>query len=314
MTAGDRSDPDMAACYRDLFVNRGAYTLQSRSPGVTGKHYYHRPDGKQSLSLETICQHLDGFVTIGLYAIDPRTQRSKWLAVDGDYRTAVPDLVKLRIAMREDGLDPALEHSRRGAHLWVFGGEPLPARHWRLYILNLAERLGVPVKCGEAEGIEVFPRHDELSLDKFGNAIRGPLGIHRATRRRYWFYDAPKTLAAQLDYVARRSRVSALALEQLIAGLKMPEQFKPKPDIVLPPYDPNRREFRILDHVRGRLKREGRDFRTRCPSCALRGEDKSGHRLAILIADPRVYRCWGGCKKEEIRAALGCPIRQRKAG
>jgi hypothetical protein len=312
MKKGGHSNATMAACYRGLLVNRGAYTVQSCSPDPTGKYYYHRPEGRQCLSLRAIQQHLDGVLTIGLYAIDPRTQTSKWLALDADYSGALIDLIKVRLAMKQDGLDPALEHSRRGAHLWVFGASPLPARHWRIYVINLAERLGIPIKCGKTEGIEIFPRHDELALDKFGNAIRGPLGVHRATARRYWFYDAPKNIGAQLDYLANRSRVSASALGQLISGLKMPEKFAPKPDIVLPPYDPNRPGFRILDYIRGRLKREGRDFRTRCPSCALKGDDKRGHRLAILIADPRIYHCWGGCKKDEIRAALGCPVRHRK--
>jgi len=28
-----------------------------------------------------------------------------------------------------------------------------------------------------AEGIEIFPKHDELRKGEFGNAIRGPLGF-----------------------------------------------------------------------------------------------------------------------------------------
>lgn len=314
MKTGGDCNVAMAPRYRALLVNRGAYTVQSRLPDSTGKHYYHRPDGRQCLTLNVIQKHLDGLLTIGLYAIDPRTQTSKWLALDADYSCALTDLMKIRLAMRQDGLDPALEHSRRGAHLWVFGAEPLPARNWRVYVINLAERMGVPIKFGQQEGIEIFPRHDELSPEKFGNAIRGPLGVHRATGRRYWFYDAPKNVAAQLDYLSNRNRVTCLLLQKLIAGLTVPEKFAPKPEIILRPHDPSRPGFRILDYVRGTLKREGRDFRTRCPSCALKGEDKRGHRLAILIADPRVYHCWGGCRKEEIRAALGCPIRQNKVG
>jgi len=44
-------------------------------------------------------------------------------------------------------------------------------------------------------------------------------------------------------------------------------------------------------------------------SCARQGRDKTGDNLAICIADPRKYKCWAGCGKEEIRAALGYPIR-----
>jgi len=58
----------------------------------------------------------------------------------------------------------------------------------------------VPVKggAGLAEGIELFPRQDALAPDEFGNAIRGPLGIHRAAGKRYWFYGADYKVEAQL--------------------------------------------------------------------------------------------------------------------
>jgi len=312
MKEGDNATLQMAATYRDLFVNRGAYTVQSHRPDVKGKYQYFRPKGQQCLSLEVLRQHLDGLETIALYAIDPRTQTSKWLAMDADYPSAIKDLLMLRRTMKDDGLEPALEHSRRGGHLWVFGAEPLPARNWRLYCVNLALRLGIPINQGKTEGIEIFPRQDELGQDEFGNGIRGPLGVHRATRRRYWFYDAHKTVTAQLGYLASLDKVTPSALGRLIAGLELPEQFRPKPEVVLPPPSPTRREFRILEHINTRLTRQGKDYRTRCPSCAKRGEDKHGKHLAILIADSRTYRCWSGCTKEEIRAAVGCPIQQRR--
>ena len=43
------------------------------------------------------------------------------------------------------------------------------------------------------------------------------------------------------------------------------------------------------------------------------GHDRSGDNLAIQVKDPRFYKCWSGCTKEEIRAALGQPIRKRAA-
>lgn len=164
MKEGGAANLKMAASYRDLLVNRGAYTVQSYVPDAGGKYYYYRPRDQRRLTLETIRDHLNGLITVGLYAIDPRSQCSKWLAVDADYATALNDLLKLRYAMKEDGLEPALEQSRRGAHLWVFGAEPLPARCWRLYIHNLALKIGVPVKKDKTEGIEIFPRQDELGL------------------------------------------------------------------------------------------------------------------------------------------------------
>ncbi len=304
-----------AARYFKLFVNRLAYTVQSARPNEKGKHYYYRPKDNRRLSLETIREHLNGQLTLGLYALNPKTQRSKWVAIDADYENALDDLLKLQWELRQDGVDAALEKSRRGGHLWIFAAKPLLARHCRIYIYNLARRLRVPVKggAGLAEGIEVFPRQDELGPDEFGNGIRGPLGIHRAVGRRYWFYGADYKIDAQLDYLERLRKITEGEMTAFVDGLEMPEEFRPRPTVVLPPYDPTRREFRILDYVRSARRRSG-DYRARCPSCAEQGRDRSGDDLAISVADPRKYRCWAGCTKEMIRAALGQPIRVRKAG
>src|SRR5947209_15142716 len=207
---------ETVARYFELFVNRGAYTFQSSDPDSrTGHCYYYRPKGRLSLSPETVRKHLEGQITIGLYAINPATQRCKWVAIDADYPDALEDLLKLQWELRQDGVEAALEKSRRGGHLWIFAAEPLLARDCRLYIHSLAQRLKVPVKgtrqdqistseCAAlAEGIEVFPRQDEVHADEFGNAIRGPLGIHRGAGKRFWFYGADYRLDAQISYLAR---------------------------------------------------------------------------------------------------------------
>ena len=64
--------------YWQLFVNRRAYTVQSMRPHPeTGRHYYFRPtkegtDIPPMLTEETIRQHLEGKITVGLYAINPQ--------------------------------------------------------------------------------------------------------------------------------------------------------------------------------------------------------------------------------------------------
>jgi len=304
---------EMAGRYFDLFVNRLAYTMQSHKPNGNGKHYYYRPRNDRRLSLETVREHLNGQLTIGIYALNPRTQRSKWVAIDADYENALDDLLKLQWELRQDGVEAALEKSRRGAHLWIFADKPLLARHCRIYIYNLALRLKVPVKGGSglAEGIEIFPRQDQLEPHEFGNALRGPLGVHRATVKRYWFYGADYHLEAQLSYLERLRKITEPEMVRFITGLEMPEEFRRKPKMELPPYDPTRREFRILDHVRPTCKRSA-NYWTQCPSCAEQGRDQGADNLAISVADPRKYKCWAGCTKEMIRAALGHPIRIRR--
>jgi hypothetical protein len=316
---------ETVARYFELFVNRGAYTVQSSTPDSdTRRCHYYRPKGRLSLSRETVRRHLEGQVTIGLYAINPATQRCKWVAIDADYPDALEDLLKLQWELRQDGVDAALEKSRRGGHLWVFAAQPLLARDCRLYIHSLARRLKVPVKGARpdqtsvvarstlADGIEVFPKQDEVHADEFGNAIRGPLGIHRGVGKRFWFYGADYTLSAQMSYLTRVRRITEDEMHQFVAGIEIPSEPEPTRKQFARSATltgNNRKEFSILEHITGKKRKTGRNYFTRCPSCARQGRDKTGDNLAICIADPRKYKCWAGCGKEEIRAALGYPIR-----
>jgi hypothetical protein len=72
-----------------------------RAHPETGRHYYFRPSKKGTdiplmLTDETISQHLEGKITVGLYAINPSTQRCKWVAIDADYKNSMDDLLKLQ--------------------------------------------------------------------------------------------------------------------------------------------------------------------------------------------------------------------------
>ena len=129
--------------------------------------------------------------------------------MDGDYKESLKHLCELQWELQQQKVEAALEQSRRGAHLWIFGEQPLLARQCRLLISGLAEKLGIPVKgVGTAEGIEIFPKHDELKDGDFGNAIRGPLGIHRAISARFWFYGADYSLDNQLAFLKRVTKLS----------------------------------------------------------------------------------------------------------
>jgi hypothetical protein len=55
--------------------------------------------------------------------------------------------------------------SKRGGHLWILLERPLLAKDCRIYIHDLASRLGVPVKgSGLEDGIEIFPGHNDCVL------------------------------------------------------------------------------------------------------------------------------------------------------
>jgi hypothetical protein len=302
--------------YLRLFVNRRAYTLQSnRLHPESTSHYDYRPKDKRtgqglSLTLDTIRRHLEDEITISLYAINPVTQCSKWVAIDADYENSLADLRKLRLYLNQDGVESALENSRRGGHLWIFMADPLPARDVRIYVCGGALRLGISIKTGRQEGIEIFPKHDELKPGRYGNAIRGPLGIHRGAGQRFWFDGIDEDIEKQLCFLNSLPKMTREQLARLIAG-------KPIPPQLMPP-EPNAEpviwghtggpEFRILDHIGTKLRTVGQNNITRCPSCAEEGHDHRGDNLSISIEDPRKYICWAGCTKEMIRAAVGCPL------
>lgn len=303
--------------YWRLFVNRRAYVLQSPRPHPeSGRHYYFRPKGRKdgepmSLTDAIIRQHLEGRITIGLYAINPATQRCRWIAVDGDYKDSIKHLCELQWELQRQEIESALEMSRRGAHLWVLAEQPLLARDCRLLMAHVAEKLGIPVKgAGTADGIEIFPKHDELKEGDFGNAIRGPLGIHRAIGARYWFYGADYNLDKQLAYLRRVRKLSEDHLRSLVEkiGRRIDPGEKPATPERRWRYPQVRGQFHILDHVEVRRK-AGRNWVTRCPSCAAAGRDTSGDNLAISVEEPQKYICWAGCTSQMIRAALGVPVR-----
>jgi hypothetical protein len=315
----------MAETFCRLFVNRRAYTLQSTRPHPeSGRHYYYRPKARgggapPALSLETVRRHLAGEITLGVYAINPTTQRSKWVAIDADYKRAIDDLLRLQYELRQDGVEPALEKSNRGAHLWIYFAKPALARHCRTYIYHTALRLGLPIKgAGLPEGIEIFPRQDEVGPGEFGNAIRAPLGVHRGAReshgKRFWFYGADYTLEDQLAYLCRIRKVTEAELQRFVAGKTIPEEFAQhakRPDAPKRYFTSPANEFRILDYVQVR-RQCGRNWVARCPSCARANRDTSGDNLAISIEEPRKYICWAGCSREMIREALGRPIPQKR--
>ena len=307
--------------YFELFVNRRAYTLQAvAGKAKEGRCYYYRPKDDRYLCLGTIRGHLFGEVTVGLYAINPATQRCKWVAIDADYREAINDLLRLQWELRNDGVDSAFERSRRGGHLWVFAQGTLLAAECRRYVQNLAARVRAGVgkreqqpTAGSAsiEGIEIFPKQDRVSASEFGNAIRAPLGVHRRDGKRYWFYGADYSIEAQLDYLQGLGKLSQEKITKLLSeipvvareGRAVIERGRNSGGFIAD--GSLKREFSILSHLGGRVRKAGRNYFTQCPACARRGRDKHGDNLAISVTEPRKYRCWAGCTKEEIRAAVG---------
>ncbi len=154
--------------------------------------------------------HLVGEMSIGLYLLDAQDRCAygvldhdgyrPWRDSQGQVQRIAEDgvavLHEVRRRLAEQGIDAALESSRRGAHLWVFAATPVAARDMRA-LLHWA--------AGE-QAIELYPKQARRGAG-VGSQIRAPLGVHRASGARYGFLDAQgqlvaPTLAGQIDYLA----------------------------------------------------------------------------------------------------------------
>lgn len=296
-----RVHPLLLTEYTHWFVNRRDFYIQ---------HPYLLPaDRKEDapiapcmrvsapLTEDHVLRHIVGQHTIGLYAMESEFNSCKWFALDGDYSKAEmgsdakEDLEKIAAAMKEDGLFPAMEASRRGAHLWILCAEPLPALLGRIYLYSLLDRLGYDIRGvrGNVDGIEIFPKQESLKQGQYGNGLRGPFGIHRKSMKRYWFVDAEPNLEAQFAYLRKLPRLTRAKLEDLTAGYTMPEDLIPKP---AEPWDGSRSDSAKFD-FRGFLVEPARkasiknDFFIQCPCCAAGGRDNGKNNLHVtpLLVD-----------------------------
>ena len=192
------------------------------------------------------------------------------------------------------------------------------AREARIYIYHVAGKLAVQVKgAGLADGIETLSKAGPIEAgrirQRYPGTFGGSLGRSGEPGWRYWFYGADYALAAQLAYLKGLKKVTEQHLQGMIAGKTVPQEFAEQARRTEAPryFESRPGEFRILDYVEVR-RQVGRNWVTRCPSCAAQGHDKSGDNLAISVEEPRKYCCWAGCTREMIRAAVGRPIPDRR--
>ena len=236
------------------------------------------------------------------YAANPETQRCKWVCLDADYPLGLEHLSSLQDQFTKIGLSPLMERSRRGGHLWLFADAPLLTVQVRAFLLNTITILGLPLFDGDVStpGIEVFPRQDYLEAGRFGNGVRGPLGVHRKDFKRYWFTGAKFTLSAQLTLLLASRTFNQDLLDQFTTGLVLPPQTPEKPSSF--PTTAHRSVFSIFDHFPIPSSATG-DYKVVCPAC-------TSKRLVISVRGSRrgFYHCFSGCPTAVIRAALGHPL------
>ena len=186
--------------YRELFVNRGdAYAVQYE------KGYY---TVRRPVTQQVVVQHLLGDMTCGWYC--NRGSIVRWGCIDSDDPDGMLYLQWVNHELTKKDIPSYLEASRSGrGHLWVFT-EPMPASPLRSFLLSVGDRQ-----------IEVFPKQDCVPPSSMGSLVRGPLGVHLKSGRRYSFLTenlemVGHTLADQLEFleevqIVPRQKIEALA-------------------------------------------------------------------------------------------------------
>lgn len=193
----------------ELYWRRFCYVTEHYARQLPRGRGYLRVDAP--LTRDVVHAHLAGDLTLSLYLLDANDRCAFGILDHDNYRTwtdaqgkvhhAPEDGLRLLQGVRErlaqHGIEAALETSRRGAHLWVFAAEPVPAREMRA-LLHWA---------ADGHNLEMYPKQDHRGTG-VGSNIRAPLGVHQASGERYPFVGengrpVAHTMGGQIAYLAQ---------------------------------------------------------------------------------------------------------------
>ena len=189
--------------------------LLCRKPCAKCKNSKHVP-----LSDAVIRDHLLGKCTVGVYPLF-LDETCRFLAADFDKQGWQEDVRTFLVACRQFDIPAAVERSRsgRGAHVWVFFEEAIPAA--------LARRLGSTILTRAMDrrhnlGLEsydrFFPNQDTMPKGGFGNLIALPLqGVPAAKGNTLFLDDDFTPHPNQWQYLNSVRRVPRGHVERVVA-------------------------------------------------------------------------------------------------
>lgn len=229
-----------AVLFADLFAGReGVYARQWHREGQrAGYTPVHEP-----FTPTVAYKHLLGTYTVGIYPLrldntvgflcfdidlsqeDLRraSNSSRMQQANQDKVQAVADQIQQQLTRQS--IPSYIEDSgMKGRHVWVFFESPIPAIQVRYLARLILRSSDLP----RTVAVEVFPRQSRVKAGSWGNLIKLPLGIHRATGRRTCFVDAlGSPVASQLAFLAKIRRVTSAeiltAMQRLAASADRPE-------------------------------------------------------------------------------------------
>jgi hypothetical protein len=160
-----------------------------------------------AVTLDVLRRHVVGSETMGAYVID-EAETCHFAVFDADSLDGLVQLLGVQRRLAADGIDSALEGSRRGGHLRVFFASAVAPDLVRRWLLPYCP-----------DDVEFYPKRDWATWDEPGSLMRVPFGVHRLTGRRYPFLvaasdgsgdrvvPAAQSVAASLEWLATIRRV-----------------------------------------------------------------------------------------------------------
>jgi len=133
---------------------------------------------RKPLETQHLVSHLKGDITLGTYVLD-HDSNARFITFDADNDQSFSHLTKVAHQLQSENINPYLETSRRGGHLWLFFSQPVAGIHARQFGNGI-------ITANNIRNIELFPKQDHLSGGP-GSLIRLPFGFHQISGRRYPF-------------------------------------------------------------------------------------------------------------------------------
>lgn len=163
--------------------------------------------------------HLAGRTTIGVYLLrqDSTCAFAVW-DFDGGDKASVHLVWRV---LTDAGIDALLfDSGKKGYHLVSAFAEPVPGTVAHAFARTIWQRAGAPEK------VEAFPKQGTVTPERpFGNLIKLPLGIHRATGRRCALLTAdfvPVIEGTEADELRGLRRVLRTTIDAIVGDVPEP--------------------------------------------------------------------------------------------